>query len=206
MRSVDSPLEPYATHRAGPELSQARPSRKPTFCASPPCSEFAPRVTFFVTMKTAATLTPSPSGKQKVLIASDHAALELKAALQSALPDFSWEDLGPQTASSVDYPDYAEKLCEKLNQTPGAFGILLCGSGIGMSIAANKIAGIRAALVENPVSARLAREHNDANVLCLGARFVAPAYASEIAKVFLTTESSTDSRHTGRIEKIKKLE
>ena len=141
-----------------------------------------------------------------VYIASDHAALTLKAALQKALPEFTWRDIGPYDSTSIDYPDSAEKLCTELNLNPGARGVLLCGSGIGMSIAANKIAGIRAALVENPVSARLAREHNDANVVCLGARFVAPEYAAEIVKIFLNTQTSPDPRHGARIEKLKKLD
>jgi ribose 5-phosphate isomerase B len=84
-------------------------------------------------------------------------------------------------------------------------GILICGSGIGMCIAANKIKGVSAALVENPVSARLAREHNDSNVLCLGARILAPEYAAEIARVWLETPFSTDPRHAHRVNKIKSL-
>jgi ribose 5-phosphate isomerase B len=84
-------------------------------------------------------------------------------------------------------------------------GVLICGSGIGVCIAANKIGGVRAALVENPVSARLAREHNDANVLCLGARFVAPAYGAEIVEAWLGAEFE-GGRHAERVEKIHKLE
>lgn len=141
-----------------------------------------------------------------VFIASDHAAIDLKAALQSLLPEFNWKDLGPADGGRVDYPDYAEKLCRELNATPGSRGVLLCGSGIGMCIAANKIAGIRAAQAENPISARLAREHNDANVLCLGARFVAPNYAAEIVRTFITTAASADPRHSARVAKIRKLE
>lgn len=80
-------------------------------------------------------------------------------------------------------------------------GILICGSGIGMSISANKIPGVRAALVENPVSARLSREHNDANVLCLGSRFIAPEYGAEIAKIWLETPYSGDERHEVRVKR-----
>ncbi len=149
--------------------------------------------------------TPS-APTRSVFIAADHAAVELKAALQKLLPEYHWVDLGPSSGQKVDYPDYAEKLCRELNATPGAMGLLLCGSGIGMSIAANKFAGIRAALVENPVSARLAREHNDANVLCMGARFVAPEYAAEIARIFLTTEASKDPRHCARVEKLNQID
>jgi len=148
------------------------------------------------------TLAPTPT----VFIASDHAAVSLKAALQKLIPEAHWSDIGPHDTHSVDYPDYAEKLCAQIRTTPGSMGILICGSGIGMSIAANKIAGIRAALVENPVSARLAREHNDANVLCLGARFLAAEYAAEIAQVFLKTPASKDPRHGARVEKLKRLD
>lgn len=141
-----------------------------------------------------------------ILIASDHAGLELKQKLQKLLPEIQWEDLGPETTASVDYPDYAAKLCKKLLATPHRYGVLICGSGIGMSIAANKISGIRAARVSDPISARLSREHNDANVLCLGARFLAPEYASEILKAFLGTEASTEARHQKRLEKLRQLE
>jgi ribose 5-phosphate isomerase B len=148
----------------------------------------------------------NPSSTPTVFIASDHAAVSLKAALQKLIPNVRWSDIGPQDTASVDYPDYAEKLCAQVRTTPGSMGILICGSGIGMSIAANKIAGIRAALVENPVSARLAREHNDANVLCLGARFLAAEYAAEIAQVFLKTAASKDPRHCARVEKLNRLD
>src|SRR2546423_13848796 len=96
----------------------------------------------------------------KVYIASDHAGIDLKQAIQNQLPDWKWEDLGPLTRDSVDYPDYAEKLGTKVNGAKGSVDILICGSGGGMSIVANKIEGIRAALVENPISPRLSHEHN----------------------------------------------
>ena len=105
----------------------------------------------------------------------------------------------------MDYPDFAEKLGKKIS-AGSTRGILICGSGIGMSMAANKISGVRAALVENASAARLSREHNDANVLCLGARFLAPEYAAEIVRVWLTTDFSTDGRHATRVAKISKLE
>lgn len=144
--------------------------------------------------------------KRKVLIASDHAGVDLKAALQKALPDWTWIDLGPAKAERVDYPDFATAVVTKMTDGEADLGILICGSGIGMSISANKFAGIRAAVVENPVAARLAREHNDANILCLGARFLAADYASEIARVFLETPFSGDARHQARLDKIQKLE
>ena len=143
--------------------------------------------------------------KPKLFIASDHAALTLKSLLIALVPSADWEDLGPADATSVDYPDYAEKLCRAVLKHPGSFGVLLCGSGIGMSIAANKIDGIRAACVENPVSARLAREHNDAQVLCMGARFTAPEYAAEILNAFLSA-TFAGGRHQGRVDKIQRLE
>jgi ribose 5-phosphate isomerase B len=140
-----------------------------------------------------------------LFIASDHAGTELKSQLQKLLPQIVWEDLGPPPGQRVDYPDYAEALCQKLKSAPQAKGVLICGSGIGMSITANRFAHIRAALVENPVSARLAREHNDANVLCLGARFLAAEYASEIVETFLKTPYTNDPRHQGRLQKIQNL-
>ncbi|OFZ21964.1 MAG: ribose 5-phosphate isomerase B [Bdellovibrionales bacterium GWB1_55_8] len=143
---------------------------------------------------------------ETILIASDHAGIALKAAIQKALSDWEWKDLGPVNGDRVDYPDFAEKLGASIASGVAKRGILICGSGIGMSIAANKIAGIRAAVVENPVAARLSREHNDANVLCLGSRFIAPEYGAEIAQAWLTTEFSADHRHEGRIKKIARLE
>lgn len=143
---------------------------------------------------------------KSILIASDHAGVELKAQLIKRLPAWEWNDLGPYDSTRVDYPDYAEELAKKISSGQARRGILICGSGIGMSIAANKIAGIRAALVENPIAARLSREHNDSNILCLGSRFVAPEYGSEIAEEWLKAEFSNDPRHQGRLQKIKAIE
>ncbi len=143
---------------------------------------------------------------KKVLIASDHAGFELKTRLMALLKDTAWEDLGPHSTQSVDYPDFAQKLARKVADGIAPFGILICGSGIGMSIAANKVKGVRAAVVENPTAARLARQHNDANVLCLGARFLAPEYAAEMAQIFLSTPSSQDERHLNRVKKINALD
>jgi ribose 5-phosphate isomerase B len=146
---------------------------------------------------------PTP---KHILIASDHAGVDLKQAIQRLLPDWQWEDLGPEETERVDYPDYAERLARKVASGTVMHGVLICGSGIGMSIAANKVDGIRAAVVENPIAARLAREHNDANVLCLGSRFLAPEYAAEIVHTWLDTAFSGDSRHQHRIQKITQLE
>ncbi len=144
--------------------------------------------------------------KKLVLIASDHAGVELKKLLQKALPDWEWLDLGPIDTARVDYPDFARLLSTKIVSGEAREGVLVCGSGIGMSIAANKIAGIRAAVVENPVAARLSREHNHANVLCLGSRFIAPEYGAEIVRIWLETPWSHDGRHEARVQKITELE
>lgn len=143
---------------------------------------------------------------ERIAIASDHAGVSLKAELIANLGDVAWLDLGPDDGGRVDYPDFAVKACEAVTSGKARFAILICGSGIGMAIAANKLRGIRAALVENPVSARLAREHNDANVLCLGARFVAGPYAAEIVTTFLVAQASDEGRHRARIQKITALE
>ncbi len=143
----------------------------------------------------------------QILIASDHTGVQLKAGLIHQLSlTWEWIDLGSTGENRVDYPDYAELLGKKILQREAQQGILICGSGIGMSIAANKIPGIRAAVVENPVAARLSREHNHANVLCLGSRFLAPEYALEIVQVWLKTPFSQDSRHLNRLKKIHALE
>ncbi len=138
---------------------------------------------------------------QSILIAADHAGVELKQLLQKLLSHLKWEDLGTMTTSPVDYPDYAKKLAEKAVKE-NRLGVIICGSGIGVAIAANKVAGARATVVENPVMARYAREHNHVNILCLGARFVAPQYAAEIVKAWLEATPTTEQRHLNRIEKL----
>ena len=139
---------------------------------------------------------------EKVLIASDHAGFALKEWIKNNIKDYNFEDLGPLSDSSVDYPDYAHKLSKAIQDGRADRGILVCGSGVGMSMAANRSQGVRAALVENPVSARLSREHNHSNVLCLGSRFIAPEYAAEIIRVWMTTPESQEPRHLDRIQKI----
>lgn len=146
------------------------------------------------------------TSKKSILIASDHAGITLKAEIKGHFSEWNWIDLGPLDSQSVDYPDYAEMLGNKLLAGEAERGILICGSGIGMSIAANKMEGIRAAVVENPIAARLSREHNDANVLCLGSRFVAPEYGVEIVQVWLTTAFSQSPKHLKRIQKVRQLE
>jgi ribose 5-phosphate isomerase B len=144
--------------------------------------------------------------EKRILIASDHAGFALKSELIKNLTDWIWEDLGPVDSVKVDYPDYAATLGNRIVSGDAIRGILICGSGIGMCISANKIPGIRAAVVENPVAARLSREHNDANILCLGSRFIAPEYGIEIARIWLETPFSQDTRHMNRIKKIQTLE
>jgi ribose 5-phosphate isomerase B len=106
----------------------------------------------------------------------------------------------------VDYPDYAEKVCGQVASGAADRGILICGTGIGMSIAANKVKGIRCALVHDLFSAKATREHNDTNVLAMGERVIGPGVAQEIVKVWLDTEFSQGERHIGRIEKAMRLE
>lgn len=142
----------------------------------------------------------------RIPIAGDHAAPELKEKLIQALPEFKFDDLGVKTTDRVDYPDYAAKVAELVSSGKAERGILLCGSGIGMAIAANKFPGVRAAVVETVEAAKLAREHNDANILALGARLLTPEKAIEITKAFLNTPFSQGERHIGRIKKIAELD
>jgi len=143
----------------------------------------------------------------RLAIASDHGGFALKEYLSDALTENGWtvHDLGPASEESVDYPDYAEKVARHVAGGESDRGILVCGSGIGMSIAANKINGIRAAVVQDIEHAKLAAEHNNANVLCIGGRFTAPALAESILEAWLGIECSGD-RHHRRIQKITNLE
>lgn len=139
----------------------------------------------------------------RLAIASDHAGYELKKLLLSELEDLglATRDLGPENNASVDYPDFAHTLCELVEKGGADFGILICGSGTGMTITANKHPKIRAANCWNTEIARLARAHNDANVLCLPARFISAAEAVAILKTFLST-SFEAGRHEQRVAKI----
>ena len=137
-----------------------------------------------------------------ILIAADHAGYELKLAILKRMDQIHWEDLGTDSPTSVDYPDFAQSLGHLIVTGKASRGILVCGTGIGMSIAANKVAGIRAAVAENPVGARLAKEHNHANILCLGARFTAPEYAVEIIQSWLDAVASDNPRHLARVKKL----
>lgn len=137
----------------------------------------------------------------KIYIAADHAGFELKAHLISHFPELKIEDLGTFDSSRVDYPDYADRVAQKIVADPSAMGILVCGSGQGVAMRANRYSGIRAALCWNEEVAEVARAHNDANVLCLGARFISAPLAESILKKFLNTQFE-GGRHQGRVEKL----
>ena len=141
--------------------------------------------------------------KELVAIASDHAGVEYKAALKETLDGlgFGVLDLGTSGAESVDYPDYADALAAALKDGRATRGVLVCGTGIGMSIAANRQRHVRAAHCTNSTDARLAREHNDANVLALGARTLGLEVARDCLRVFLETEFAA-GRHRRRVDKM----
>lgn len=136
-----------------------------------------------------------------IYIGSDHAGVCLKAALVQHLTGqgHAVQDLGPAEAVSCDYPISARAVCDRVLADTGSFGILICGTGIGMSMAANRRAGIRAALCACEFQARAARRHNDANILCLGERVTGPAVALSMAELFLNT-SFEGGRHKRRID------
>ena len=137
----------------------------------------------------------------KLAIGSDHAGFELKQAIQKALPEHDWMDFGATSTTSMDYPDTAKPVAKAVADGICQLGILICGSGIGMSITANKTSGIRAALCLNTDFARLSRMHNDANVLVLAGRFTAIPYALEIIEAWLSTDFE-GGRHQTRLDKI----
>jgi len=142
----------------------------------------------------------------RIAIASDHAAVELRQAVVKHLIALGHEveDLGCAADERVDYPPYAAAVAGAVLQGGCARGVLMCGTGIGMSIAANKFAGIRAALVHDVTTARLAAEHNDANILCLGGRTMGPLVATECISAWLAAR--LDPRHQVRLDLIAKLE
>lgn len=141
--------------------------------------------------------------KEKILIAADHGGAKLKEALKEAFADrCEWIDLGTHEADSVDYPDYADKLAKAMAEDVAARGVLICGSGIGISMAANRHAHIRCAVCTNVEMARLARQHNHANVLSLGERILDFDTARDILKTFLETDVDTSERHVRRVNKL----
>lgn len=145
--------------------------------------------------------------KKKIYIAADHAGYAHKKAFLRAFEDFvDWQDLGAESEESCDYPLFAEKVCLRLQKEPQALGLLICGTGVGMSMAANKFKGIRAAGVSDPVSAQMAREHNNAQVLCLGARIIDVDRAKECFESFLNSKfDSNHPRHQRRIDQIERI-
>jgi len=146
------------------------------------------------------------SGVRKIYIASDHAGFVMKKFLIAELIKLGFEpvDLGCDSEEkSVDYPDYAQKLCKKIKENSLDRGVLICGSGIGISIAANRFKHIRAALCGNAKSAKLSRAHNDANVICFGARSISEKTALSSLKTFLSTDFE-DGRHRKRVQKLSK--
>jgi len=139
----------------------------------------------------------------RIAIASDHAAIEMKSALVEWLNETGHDvsDLGPMTNESVDYPDYGYKLADEVASGRAERGIALCGSGIGISMAVNRNPGCRCALVSESLSAKLGREHNDANVIAMGARLVGIEIAKDCLDQFLKTEFGGD-RHQRRVNKL----
>ncbi len=143
-----------------------------------------------------------------IALGSDHAGYRLKDILKVYIESLGHEvtDVGCHCEDSVDYPDYAFEVCNKVIKGEVERGILICGTGIGMSIAANKIPGIRCGLVHDMFSAGLTREHNNTNVLAMGERVIGPGIAQEIVKIWLDTSFSGGVRHSNRIQKINEIE
>ena len=142
----------------------------------------------------------------KYFIAADHAGIDIKDYVKKLFEARGHEviDLGPNSKDRVDYPDFAAKVCKEVLSNKGTKGILICGSGIGMSMAANKFDGIRAALCHNEYSAQMAREHNDANVICLGERVSGFGMVEAIIDAW-DKASFEGGRHEGRVNKINNL-
>ena len=138
--------------------------------------------------------------KKRIIIASDHAGYELKSKIISNLLDLEFYDLGTKNSDSVDYPDYAVKLVNALSKNKDSLGVLICGSGIGMSMVANRFRDIRAALCLNSEMAMLSRQHNDANILVLGSRLISYQEAIKCLLAFLNTKFE-GGRHEGRLSK-----
>lgn len=144
--------------------------------------------------------------ERMIAMASDHAGYDLKAALKADLEADGWDvlDLGCHDRTAVDYPVYGRLLADAIGDGRAGRGVLICGSGIGISIAANRHPGVRAALVHDGLTARLAREHNDANVLCLGAQTTGLAVAKDCLKIFLATPFG-EGRHAPRVKMLGKV-
>lgn len=143
----------------------------------------------------------------RIVIGSDHAGLSLKHQVIPVVEGLGHEciDFGTHTEASCDYPDIGIAVANEVAARKATLGILICGTGIGMSMTANKVPGIRAALCSDTFSARASREHNDANILCLGARVIGPGVAADIVTVWLQADFA-GGRHTPRVEKMARLE
>jgi ribose 5-phosphate isomerase B len=154
-------------------------------------------------LRTQARLATHIMPRETIVIAADHGGMSLKAVLKEVLSEMGYEalDLGTYGPEPVDYPDYADALVQAMKEGKAARGVLVCGSGIGVSIRANRYPGIRAALCHDAVTARLARQHNDANVLVLGERLTGVEVAKDCLRVFLTT-AFEGGRHARRVEKL----
>ena len=141
---------------------------------------------------------------ETIAIASDHAGFALKSALRAELERLGYQalDLGTQSTESVDYPDFAQAMAEAIESGRVKRGVIICGTGIGIAIAANRSRSVRAAVCHDVSSARLARQHNDANVLALGARLVGDEVAKDCVRAFFTTSFDGDERHVRRIAKL----
>ena len=140
---------------------------------------------------------------KKIFISSDHAGFKLKEAIKIYLEKkkINFQDFGPLNENSVDYPDYAKKLAKRVKAKKSDIGILVCGSGTGMAISANKIKDIRAAVCYNPKSTRLSRQHNNANIIALGARLTKKSLSLKLVELFLKTKFE-GGRHFKRVKKI----
>lgn len=148
--------------------------------------------------------------KQVYFIGCDHAAFKLKEHVKQYIatkyPNIQLTDLGCNDETSVDYPDYGEKVANEVAKDPSYKGIVLCGSGIGISIAANKVNGIRCALCHDSTTAKLARQHNDANMISMGARIIGNDVAEDMINAFINTEALTEERHKRRVLKFSEIE
>ena len=143
----------------------------------------------------------------KIALGADHAGMMLSVDLAKSLTEAGHqvEDLGTYSEASVDYPDFAKKVADSVAGGKTELGILVCGTGIGMSITANKVHGVRAAVCRTEFEAKMARAHNDANILCLGQRVTGPGLAKEVVRAFISS-SFEGGRHASRVAKITALE
>jgi ribose 5-phosphate isomerase B len=149
----------------------------------------------------------SPPARLKVALGADHAGFHAKELIKSFLQEAGYDvdDVGTQSEESVDYPDYAKAVAERVAAGAARFGILTCGTGLGMAMTANKVPGVRAVTAHNQMTAHLAREHNDANVLALGARVLRDDETLNVVREFLKTEFA-GGRHQRRVDKINELD